>query len=150
MSCLLMIRHFMFLGKISYNVSITYVWKLINWNHGARSIGCEWTGTKRISSQLSRLVQWKLSVLSMNKSSETMLCVLSRFSNCWASTLSFVTNVEETCKKVRGALFSLKSKLFLSYETRLQFFQTFILPHFDYFISLAICFTYNRTSNVIG
>ena len=56
-------------------------------------------------------------------------------------TLSFVTNVEETCKKVRGALFSLKSKFFLSFETKLQFFKTFILPHFDYCISLAIYYT---------
>jgi hypothetical protein len=37
------------------------------------------------------------------------------------SPMSFVTNVEETCKKVRGALFSFTSKFFLSYETRLQF-----------------------------
>ncbi len=57
------------------------------------------------------------------------------------STLTFVANVEETCKKVRAALFSLKSKFFLSNGTRLQFFKTFVLPHFDYCIALSIYYT---------
>jgi hypothetical protein len=99
---------------------------------------------KRISCQLSRLVQSKIKSFDHEyKFGDDVVRVVKVFTllgvhiDC---TLSFVTNVEESCKKVRGggALFSLKSKFFLLYETRLQFFKTFISPHFDYCISLAI------------
>ena len=57
------------------------------------------------------------------------------------ATLSFVENVEQTSKKVRAALFSIKNKFFLSADMRLQFFKTFVLPHFDYCISLVIYYS---------
>ena len=54
------------------------------------------------------------------------------------SNLTFKENVSNTSSKVYACLFSLKSKFFLSIETKLQFFKTFLLPHFDYCISLSI------------
>ena len=55
--------------------------------------------------------------------------------------LTFKENVSNISSKVYGSLFSLKSKFFLSIETKLQFSKTFILPHFDYCISLSIYYS---------
>ena len=55
--------------------------------------------------------------------------------------LIFKENVSNISSKVYASLFSLKSKFFLSIETKLQFFKTFILPHFDYCISLSIYYS---------
>ena len=66
------------------------------------------------------------------------------------SKLSFVDNVEQTCKKVRAALFSMKSKFFLTLETKQQFFKTSILPHFDYCISLVIYYSKNLRMTLVN
>jgi ribonuclease P/MRP protein subunit RPP40 len=52
--------------------------------------------------------------------------------------ISFKENINNISSKVYASLFSLKSKFFLSMETKLQFLKTFILPHFDYCLSLCI------------
>ncbi len=104
---------------------------------GARSIdcNCKWTGSRSMKS---------VNFEHKDKFGDDVVRVVKVFKllgvhiDC---TLSFVTNVEETCKKVRGASFSLKSKFFLSNKTGLRFFKTFVLPHFDYCISLAIYYS---------
>ena len=55
--------------------------------------------------------------------------------------LSFKENINNISSKVYASLFSLKSKYFLTMETKLQFFKTLILPHFDYCLSLCIYYS---------
>ena len=55
--------------------------------------------------------------------------------------LNFNDNFENISSKVYSCLFSLKSKFFLSFDTKLQFFKTFILPIFDYCLSLIIYYS---------
>ena len=58
--------------------------------------------------------------------------------------LSFKQHINQASKKINGAMSSKKSKFFLSMETRLQFFKTFVLPHFDYCLSLCIYYEYDN------
>jgi hypothetical protein len=54
--------------------------------------------------------------------------------------LNFIQHVAETRIAVNKRLFSIKRLFFLSHNVRLQFFKSFILPHFDYCASLLIYF----------
>ena len=55
--------------------------------------------------------------------------------------LCFKKHVENTKFLVNRKLFSIKKIFYLSLSVKLQFFKTFILPHFDYCSSLAIFYT---------
>jgi hypothetical protein len=55
--------------------------------------------------------------------------------------LSFKDHVEGICGKVNAGLFSIKSKCFLSMQTKIQFFKTLMLPHFDYCSSLCMYYS---------
>ncbi len=54
------------------------------------------------------------------------------------NNLNFSRHVANMRKQILTRLFSIKKLFFLSVEVKLQFFTTFILPIFDYFISLCI------------
>ena len=46
-----------------------------------------------------------------------------------------------TCMLINRKLFSIKRLFYLSTSVKLQFFKTFLLPYFDYCISLAVYFS---------
>ena len=48
---------------------------------------------------------------------------------------NYIVNI---CKKVNNKLFSIKRLAYLPFSVRLQFFKTFILPLFDYCLSLFL------------
>ena len=52
--------------------------------------------------------------------------------------LSFSQHVSNIRKSVFKKLYSIKRIFYLSFQVKVQFFKTFILPHFDYCISLAM------------
>ena len=53
--------------------------------------------------------------------------------------LTFNHHIVNICKKVNNKLFSIKRLASLPFSVRLQFFKTFILPLFDYCLSV-ICY----------
>jgi hypothetical protein len=55
--------------------------------------------------------------------------------------LDFHNHVDVIKTLVNRKLFSYKKLFYLSFTTKVQFFKTFILPHFDYCFSLYIYFT---------
>jgi hypothetical protein len=56
------------------------------------------------------------------------------------SKLDFGQYVSDTCSKVYTRLCSIKNLFYLSTSVKVQFFKTFILPHFDYCSSLYVYF----------
>jgi hypothetical protein len=54
--------------------------------------------------------------------------------------LSFIPYMSLLKQTILSKLFAIKNVFFLSHSVRLQFFKTFILPHFDYCASLFIYF----------
>lgn len=54
--------------------------------------------------------------------------------------LSFLYHVRELKSSITRRLFSIQKLYHLSFQVRLQFFKTFILPHFDYCLTLMIYF----------
>ena len=57
--------------------------------------------------------------------------------------LTFNEYVESLVKLINKKLFAIKNIFYLSFKTKLKFFKTFILPHFDYWASIFIYF--NKT-----
>ena len=55
--------------------------------------------------------------------------------------LTFNQHIVNICKNVNIKLFSIKKLFYLPFVVRLQFFKTFILPLFDYCLSLIIYFS---------
>ena len=55
--------------------------------------------------------------------------------------LSFQKHIDHVVKSVNAKLFSFKKLFFLSQNVKTQFFKSFILPHFDYCVSLNIYFS---------
>jgi hypothetical protein len=55
--------------------------------------------------------------------------------------LNFVDHVANVAKAINIKLFAIKRLFYLSFEVKLQFFKTFILPYFDYCLSLIIYFS---------
>jgi len=51
---------------------------------------------------------------------------------------SFSNHIKQLKLKVNSKLFSLKKLFFLSFEVKLHFFKSFILPHFDYCSTIFI------------
>ena len=56
------------------------------------------------------------------------------------SKLNFRKHISNTCKSINTKLFSYKKLFYLSTQVKIQFFKTFILPYFDYCLSLCIYF----------
>ncbi|CAF1017588.1 unnamed protein product [Brachionus calyciflorus] len=54
--------------------------------------------------------------------------------------LTFLKHVAELRKSINKRLYSIHRLFYLSYKVRLQFFKSFILPHFDYCMSLYMYF----------
>ena len=52
--------------------------------------------------------------------------------------MNFYKQVSCTLKAINTKLFSIKKLFYLSFKVKLQFFKTFILPYFDYCLSLCI------------
>jgi hypothetical protein len=63
--------------------------------------------------------------------------------------LKFDKYVSDVKKKVYCKLYSIKRLYQLSFDVKLQFFKTFILPHFDYCLSLCI-YMNNQTLTRLG
>jgi hypothetical protein len=57
------------------------------------------------------------------------------------NSLSFTGYLKQLKKNVTSKLFSIHRIFFLSFSIRIQFFKTFLLPHFDYCNSLLIYFS---------
>ncbi len=55
-----------------------------------------------------------------------------------ANILNFSKQVSIVCRQINSKLFSIKRLFYLSTAVKLQFFKTFILPYFDYCMSLHI------------
>ncbi len=55
--------------------------------------------------------------------------------------LTMQKHVSRTCKQINIKLFSIKRLFYLCNSVKLQFFKTFLLPYFDYCLSLSIYFT---------
>ena len=55
--------------------------------------------------------------------------------------LSFIDHVYETVNSVYKRLYCIKKLFYLSFNVKIQFFKTFILPIFDYFLSIIIYFS---------
>ena len=56
------------------------------------------------------------------------------------SKLEFGSHVSEIRKLINYRLYSIKKLFYLSFSVKVQFFKTFILPYFDYCLSLIIYF----------
>ena len=54
--------------------------------------------------------------------------------------LNFDKHISIVCRQINSKLFSIKRIFYLSTKVKLQFFKTFILPYFDYCMSLLIYF----------
>jgi hypothetical protein len=55
--------------------------------------------------------------------------------------LNFNEYISELSKTINKRMYSIKRIFYLPYDVKLQFFKTFILPHFDYCLSLVIYFS---------
>ena len=55
--------------------------------------------------------------------------------------LKFTTNVAETAIKVNKKIHCIKRLFYLSTNVKLQFFKTFLLPYFDYCLTLTIYYS---------
>ena len=54
--------------------------------------------------------------------------------------LTFINHVNSISSSINKKLYSIKKLFYLSFDVKLQFFKCFILPYFDYCISLSIYF----------
>jgi hypothetical protein len=52
--------------------------------------------------------------------------------------LTFLPFVTQQCISINRKLYAIKRLFYLPYDTKLQFFKSFILPYFDYGITLSI------------
>jgi hypothetical protein len=62
--------------------------------------------------------------------------------------LNFQKHVSLLKQSVNRKLFSIRKIFFLPFMTKLQFFKTFILPHFDYCSTLSIYFTHTILNQI--
>ena len=54
--------------------------------------------------------------------------------------LQFIDHAANICLSVNRRLYTIKKLFYLPYSVKIHFFKTFILPYFDYCISLTIYF----------
>jgi hypothetical protein len=64
--------------------------------------------------------------------------------------LNFIKHVSEQCLKINRKLFCIKLLFFLPNSVKIQFFKSFILPHFDYCITLSIYFSIGALQKLIN
>jgi hypothetical protein len=64
--------------------------------------------------------------------------------------LTFEPHIKLLRVKVTQKLFDIKKIFYLSYSIKLHFFKTFILPHFDYCVSLYIYISNSLLENIKG
>ena len=62
--------------------------------------------------------------------------------------LTFATHIKQLKKAVNKKLYAIRNLFFLSYNIKLQFFKSFILPHFDYCNSIFIFLTKNLINSL--
>jgi hypothetical protein len=60
--------------------------------------------------------------------------------------LKFDAYVAQQCLAINRRLFNIKKLFFLSQEVKMTFFKAFILPSFDYYISLALYYIVKRVN----
>ena len=65
------------------------------------------------------------------------------------SKLSFTDHVTLVAKSINSKLFAIKKLFYLSFDVKLLFFKTFILPFFDYCLSLIFYFCKTAISKLI-
>ena len=51
--------------------------------------------------------------------------------------LQFIDHAANVCLSINRRLYTIKKLFYLPYSVKIHFFKTFILPYFDYFISLT-------------
>ena len=61
--------------------------------------------------------------------------------------LNFCSHIADIALKIKRKTYCIKRLFFLSTNVKLQFFKTFILPYFDYCLSLAIYFSKTAPKN---
>ena len=59
------------------------------------------------------------------------------------SKLNFETHVSELKRQINRRIYSIKKLFYLSFTVKMHFFKTFILPSFDYCLSLLIYYSKN-------
>jgi len=64
--------------------------------------------------------------------------------------LTFTKHVQETCLTINKKLYSIKRLFQLSTSVKIHFFKTFILPYFDYCLSLFIYFNNDAIRKLIN
>jgi hypothetical protein len=64
------------------------------------------------------------------------------------SKLQMHTYVKDLTKMVNKKLYSIKKLFYLNIDIKLQFFKSFILPHFDYCSSLVTYLNYTSVSKL--
>jgi len=57
------------------------------------------------------------------------------------SKLNFTEHVTTVSKSINSKLFAIKRLFYLSFNVKLQFFKSFILPYFDYCLSLVLYYS---------
>jgi len=67
---------------------------------------------------------------------------------CIDNSLTFSKYVDSLKKSVNTKLYSISKIFYLSYSIKLQFYKTFIQPHFDYCSSLSIYLSPTLTSQI--
>ena len=64
------------------------------------------------------------------------------------SRLNFVNHVNNVSKSILSKLYAIKRLFYLSFNVKMLFFKTFILPYFDYCLSLIIYFSKTAISKL--
>ena len=64
------------------------------------------------------------------------------------SRLNFLNHVHTISKSIFSKLYAIKRLFFLSFNVKMLFFKTFILPYFDYCLSLIIYFSKTAISKI--
>lgn len=59
------------------------------------------------------------------------------------SKLNFESYICELKRQINGRLYSIKRLFYLSFTVKMHFFKTFVLPYFDYCLSLVIYYSKN-------
>ena len=63
-------------------------------------------------------------------------------------SLKFNDNISNTKKTINKKIFTLKKMKYLNLSTKIQFYKSFILPHFDYCLGLCVFYTKQQIDNL--
>ena len=112
--------------------------KLLSWCEYNR-IDINWTKTKIMFITSKRNVSLPSCIIFEDKSIE----VVKKFKLLGVqidNRLNFLSHVSDLRISINKRIYSIKRLFYLSYKVKLQFFKSFILPYFDYGLSLLIYF----------